>query len=944
MEELAIYLLKSAGVLAVFALIYHFLLRRLTFFQSNRWFLLFGLFASVVFPFIEITQTVYVEQTVIETPQHITYMPMAMVLDDMDSTTPTLVEQSFDYEMLWYAIYAMLALFFVGKMSLELVSLFKLIRSGEVRYSGMFLLVSLSRKLTPFSFFHYICHTRGEENLPEFDLILNHEKVHARQLHSLDVIISTVYRAVFWFNPLAWWVKKQITENLEFIADAQAKSNNTSSISYERTLLSVMACQQQPALANNFFTPFIKQRIVMLQKETSARWHAYKYALILPIIVLFLYSFNVVEEIKYVEPENESLINEVDEKSKDSFIFKIEPDATQAEIDLIAQQISNAYDYSFKIIDVSRLKGLVSKLKVRVVFPQEPENIYSFSLGKPDIAMNEILIWIDDQSLQLSEKEGFIMFEVSRSKGIELKLSETGIAAQKLEQENQDNSDEKLGSNPLQVFNGKQLLVSEMPKGTTLTCDVIKVLKPSEAIKKYGARAKDGAMVYIGKTVVTKSASIEKDNKVLIIKISAKTSQKELDKIEAQISEFDVDFKIKKAKFSGGKLVKFQFELNDRNGFEISMNDNSSDGIKNICITRRELSNKVDWKVDRCENVAMTYIENEYLNRAPVTVIGMEDDELEARLAEVVAKSKMKEAKTISRETNLQQHIAQIQQHIATLSRDSVSMATDEMKQHVALVKQHIATISQDSALNQMKVSQKEMDAVLKDLDLNIYQIQGKAMDSMKTRLLLNNHKLDSIKSNISRPMKSNNSFRSLKNVNYESTKPLFILNGKTITEAEFRNISDTDITSVNILKNENAVALYEEKGKNGVVIVTTVIGDKLPKPQNNTQSNGKWSYSTTLRNPITSTTTSSSESVFIEKEVFIGFAREDLEKYSDLVKQRGYDFKIRTFRTKGDKVVKLKVDFAGSSYTIVADEEIEKLTFQYFKDGRKPIMTSVSR
>ena len=88
MEELAIYLLKSAGVLAVFALIYHFLLRRLTFFQSNRWFLLFGLFASVVFPFIEITQTVYVEQPTVVMPQQIAYTPMAVALDDTALITP----------------------------------------------------------------------------------------------------------------------------------------------------------------------------------------------------------------------------------------------------------------------------------------------------------------------------------------------------------------------------------------------------------------------------------------------------------------------------------------------------------------------------------------------------------------------------------------------------------------------------------------------------------------------------------------------------------------------------------------------------------------------------------------------------------------------------------------------------------------------------------------
>ncbi len=104
------------------------------------------------------------------------------------------------------------------------------------------------------------------------------------------------------------------------------------------------------------------------------------------------------------------------------------------------------------------------------------------------------------------------------------------------------------------------------------------------------------------------------------------------------------------------------------------------------------------------------------------------------------------------------------------------------------------------------------------------------------------------------------------------------------------------------------------------------------------------YSYSTDQTKPVTHNSISYTESRFVDKIVFTDFTREELEKYSEQIEQNGYEFKIRTFRTKGDKVVKLKVDFAGSSYTIVADEEIEKLTFHYFNDGRKPIMTSVSR
>ncbi len=339
METAIEYLLKSGGVLSIFVLVYHFLLRRLTFFNANRWFLLAGIAASILFPLVEITQTVYVEQAeqMVYLPQQLS-TPMASVLQQ-PTVEDTVV--AFDYAMLFFYLYVAISIFFIGKMVVELSSLRRLIRSGDKKRSGKFVIVTLSRKLTPFSFFNYICYSTSDQQSPELDLILEHEKVHAREWHSIDLIVSHLFKALFWINPLVWLLKRQIGENLEFIADSKAKVKNTTAISYERTLLSAAASHMQPALANNFFTPFIKKRIVMLQKEASANWNAYKYALILPVIVLFLYSFNVVEEIEYVKNENalqmDSVTNNNDESS---IIDTIENATTTSEEEVeIAQEL-----------------------------------------------------------------------------------------------------------------------------------------------------------------------------------------------------------------------------------------------------------------------------------------------------------------------------------------------------------------------------------------------------------------------------------------------------------------------------------------------------------------------------------------------------------------------------------------------------------------------------
>ncbi len=62
MQELIIYFLKASGLLVAFYLSYHLLLRKETFFTSNRWFLLFGLVASALLPLLFFKKIVYIER------------------------------------------------------------------------------------------------------------------------------------------------------------------------------------------------------------------------------------------------------------------------------------------------------------------------------------------------------------------------------------------------------------------------------------------------------------------------------------------------------------------------------------------------------------------------------------------------------------------------------------------------------------------------------------------------------------------------------------------------------------------------------------------------------------------------------------------------------------------------------------------------------------------
>src|SRR5690606_36595077 len=70
-----------------------------------------------------------------------------------------------------------------------------------------------------FSFFRWIFLEDQNPGSAQFKIILKHEQAHARQLHSLDIVLAELFKCIFWWNPFNWKVIAQIKLNHEFIVD-----------------------------------------------------------------------------------------------------------------------------------------------------------------------------------------------------------------------------------------------------------------------------------------------------------------------------------------------------------------------------------------------------------------------------------------------------------------------------------------------------------------------------------------------------------------------------------------------------------------------------------------------------------------------------------------------------------------------------------------------------
>ena len=99
--------------------------------------------------------------------------------------------------------------------------------------------------------------------------IFKHEMVHIEQKHSVDVLLTEILIAFQWFNPFAYWLKKLVVENNEFLADKGTINENIDISDYKILLLNYSLIKHTYFLTNNFSYSLTKKRFEMMEKKKS---------------------------------------------------------------------------------------------------------------------------------------------------------------------------------------------------------------------------------------------------------------------------------------------------------------------------------------------------------------------------------------------------------------------------------------------------------------------------------------------------------------------------------------------------------------------------------------------------------------------------------------------------------------------------------------------------
>jgi TonB family protein len=125
-----------------------------------------------------------------------------------------------------------------------------------------------------------------DKNLKDYQTIKNHEDVHSKEYHSLDVFWFELIGVVCWFNPISHFLQKEIKLVHEYIADEKASSILGSKKAYAQILVGSHFKANGNVLINNFYNnSILKTRIMMLSKQKSKKTAVLKYGYIAPLFL-----------------------------------------------------------------------------------------------------------------------------------------------------------------------------------------------------------------------------------------------------------------------------------------------------------------------------------------------------------------------------------------------------------------------------------------------------------------------------------------------------------------------------------------------------------------------------------------------------------------------------------------------------------------------------------
>ncbi len=199
--------------------------------------------------------------------------------------------QNLSISIILFIIYIGGGLYFFARFVYLVIRLYLLTKRNRVSRQDGFRMVEIEEEISPFSFFRFLFINNGSFNDSELHHVLEHEKAHIMQKHSTDHLFAHGLAVFQWFNPFAWQMRKALKTTHEYIADRQVIDRGFERIDYQALLLKQVIGYHSVELVNNFNLKPIKNRIAMMNKNKSGLLAKLKATLVAPFAILIFFLF-----------------------------------------------------------------------------------------------------------------------------------------------------------------------------------------------------------------------------------------------------------------------------------------------------------------------------------------------------------------------------------------------------------------------------------------------------------------------------------------------------------------------------------------------------------------------------------------------------------------------------------------------------------------------------
>ena len=284
MNEFALYLFKSACWLTGFTLVYFLFLRNERFFVLKRIFLMTGILVSLIFPFISFHYQVEVQAPAAS------FDLTEYLVPDSSGIQQEVSGNKFYFRNLLLIVYITGLIVITAKSLLHLFRIFKSISGNNACKKDSAVIIRASEYPSSFSFFNYVFINPSVEE-SEMGEIINHELVHVKQKHWLDLLLAGLIRMLQWANPFAWIYTGFIRLNHEYLADEAALQHTSNPARYKLALLNQIYRSPVISFTNSFNYSLNKNRFEMMKKIITSPYRKLKVLLIVPVFAIIFYAF-----------------------------------------------------------------------------------------------------------------------------------------------------------------------------------------------------------------------------------------------------------------------------------------------------------------------------------------------------------------------------------------------------------------------------------------------------------------------------------------------------------------------------------------------------------------------------------------------------------------------------------------------------------------------------